>query len=258
MGYVKPKKRFGQHYLKDEQVLYDTVQLLKGHYKEGAVLEIGPGMGALTKYIWKDFQDKLHLIELDRRCVAFLKSEYDGIEGRLIQGDFLKLELNEITDEPINIIGNFPYNISSQIVFKALDNWERIPLVIGMFQKEVALRLASKLGSRAYGVISVLAQLKYDIEIAFDIGPEKFDPSPKVVSSVLIMKRKENPSVDHNHTLFRSVVKTAFSMRRKKLRNALSSLTQGKELPEQYASLRAEALSLEDYLILTKWFEQNG
>ena len=257
MTYIRPKKRFGQHFLNDENVLHDIVQILVDNYKEGVVLEIGPGMGALTQYLWKQYADRLHLVELDRRCVAYLKNEYEGVESRLTQGDFLKLDLKEISEEPINIIGNFPYNISSQIVFRALDNSDRVPIVIGMFQKEVADRLASKPGRKAYGVISVLAQLKYDIEVVFDIGPEKFDPPPKVISSVIVMKRKENPHTNYNHELFRKVVKTAFSMRRKKLKNALSSLLIDKDLPERFVNLRAEALSLDDYIFLTNWFAEN-
>ena len=187
MAYVPPKKRFGQHYLNDEQVLLDIIQLLKDNHQSNSLLEVGPGMGALTQYIWRDFKDQLRLIELDKRCVKYLEGHYQGMAEKLTQGDFLKFDLNEFLQEPTTIIGNFPYNISSQIIFKIIESEAIVPLVIGMFQKEVGVRLAAKPGSKSYGVISVLAQLKYEIDVAFHIGPEKFDPPPKVNSSVIIM-----------------------------------------------------------------------
>ncbi len=257
MAYVRPKKRFGQHYLIDEAVLEDTIQLLKDNHTAEEVLEIGPGMGALTKYLWSDFKKELKVVELDRRCVDFLTKQYTGLGESIIQGDFLKLDLEEMIKKPTSIIGNFPYNISSQIVFKILESEMVIPLVIGMFQKEVALRLAGKPGSKTYGAISVLAQLKYEIDVAFHIGPEKFDPPPKVVSSVIIMKRRAIPYEGFDLKSLRTVVKTAFGMRRKMLSNALSSILNGRSLPEQFAKKRAEALSIEDFIYLSNWW-QNG
>ena len=257
MAYVVPKKRFGQHFLIDENVLEDIIQLLKDHHTAEVVLEVGPGMGALTKYLWKDFSEQLQLIELDRRCVSFLIKTFKGIEERLTQGDFLKFELDELIKRPTSVIGNFPYNISSQIVFKILESEAIVPLVIGMFQKEVAMRLAGKPGNKTYGAISVLAQLKYDIQVAFHIGPEKFDPPPKVISSVIIMKRRDQPYTGFDLKALRIVVKTAFGLRRKKLKNALQNILDGRELPEQYIHKRAEQLAIEDFIYLTNWW-QNG
>jgi len=257
MRYVRPKKRFGQHYLIDEEVLLQIVNVFTKYQKEEQVLEIGPGMGALTKHLWEPYKENMLLVELDTRCAAFLKDNYPGIENSLIQADFLRLDLNELLKEQTAVIGNFPYNISSQIVFKILDHCEMVPLVVGMFQKEVAARLASGPGNRTYGAISVLAQIKYDIQIEFDIGPEKFDPPPKVVSSVLVMTRKEHQTDDIDLSLFRSIVKSAFGMRRKKLSNALAGLLAGRSLPEDFADKRAEALSVDDYIYLTKWWKPN-
>lgn len=255
MAYVPPKKRFGQHFLMDNGVLEDTIQLLKVNHTAECILEVGPGMGALTQYLWRDYKTQLKLVELDRRCVKYLSKTYEGIADQLIEGDFLELDLSELIDRPTTIIGNFPYNISSQIVFKILESDIKIPLVIGMFQKEVALRLAGKPGNKAYGAITVLAQLKYDIDVAFHIGPEKFDPPPKVISSVIIMKRRKVPYSGFDHKALKTVVKSAFGMRRKKLSNALAGILEGRDLPEKYAHKRAEALSIEDFIELTNWWQ---
>jgi 16S rRNA (adenine1518-N6/adenine1519-N6)-dimethyltransferase len=257
MAYVPPKKRFGQHYLKNEQVLLDIIQLLKDNHTSNCILEVGPGMGALTQYLWRDYKNQLKLIELDRRCVAYLEGHYHGMSDKLTQADFLDIDLNEYLTEPTTIIGNFPYNISSQIIFKIIEGEAIVPLVIGMFQKEVAVRLAAKPGKKESGVITILAQLKYEIEVAFHIGPKEFDPPPKVDSSVIIMKRRQKPYEGFDMESFRKVVKTAFSMRRKKLRNALANILDGRDLPEKFEHLRAEALTIEDFIELTNWW-QNG
>jgi 16S rRNA (adenine1518-N6/adenine1519-N6)-dimethyltransferase len=253
MGYVKPKKRFGQHYLRDENVLLDILEIFKKSHTAPFVLEIGPGMGALTQFLWRDFSNELMVVELDRRCVAYLQEAYPCLGERLIQSDILKVDLDTILPGPTSVIGNFPYNISTQIVFKILEHHQSIPLVVGMFQKEVAMRLASGPGSRVYGVTSVLAQLHYDIEVSMHIAPEKFDPPPKVDSTVITMKlHGRDYNVDEQ--LFRKVVKAAFSTRRKKLKNALSGISGGRQLPPEYAEQRAEQLSVPDYIALTHWY----
>ena len=257
MRYVKPKKRFGQHYLNDDNVLLDIVQLFKENHRTSSVLEIGPGMGALTQFLWTEFGESMRLVELDRRCIAFLQEQYPTLGDRLIQGDFLKLDLEQILLKETSVIGNFPYNISSQIVFKILEHHDRVPLVVGMFQKEVAMRLASGPGNRVYGVISALAQLHYDISTAMDISPDKFDPPPKVISTVLVMKL-HNKQYDVDEAAYRQVVKAAFSTRRKKLRNALAGISGGRELPAKFTDLRAERLSVEDFVELTNWFTQKN
>lgn len=257
MRYVKPRKSFGQHYLTDEHTLLDIVDLFRREHQSPYVLEIGPGMGALTQFFWKDYADSMTLVELDRRCADWLEEHFEGIGEKLVRADFLRLDLDELLNGPTSVIGNFPYNISSQIVFKILEAHRSVPLVVGMFQKEVAMRLASGPGSRVYGVISALVQLHYDIEVVFDIAPEKFDPPPKVVSSVLVMKAHGRPSpVDEN--AYRKVVKSAFSMRRKKLKNALAGILDGRELPDEYVDKRAEALSVYDFTELTKWWLNHG
>lgn len=255
MAYVPPKKRFGQHYLNDDNVILDIVDLLEQNHQSKAILEIGPGMGALTQFLWPKFKEQLKVVEVDKRCAKYLRQTYEGMDAHLIEADFLKLDLPSVFNEELSVIGNFPYNISSQIVFKIIESELEIPLVVGMFQREVALRLAGKSGSKAYGVISILAQLDYEIEVAFHIGPEKFTPPPKVVSSVLTMKKRAQPYSGFDRNALRTVVKTAFHLRRKKLSNALKSILQQRALPEKFADKRAEALSIEDFIELTNWWQ---
>jgi 16S rRNA (adenine1518-N6/adenine1519-N6)-dimethyltransferase len=252
MGYVKPKKRFGQHYLQDDNILLEIIDVFKEGHRSEFVLEIGPGMGALTRFLLEEYRECLTLIELDKRCAEWLTNHFDGMKERLIQGDILRLDLADVLKGQTSVIGNFPFNISSQIVFKILENREYIPFVTGMFQKEVAQRLAAGPGGRVYGVISVLAQLYYDIEVKFHIPPEKFDPPPKVMSSVLVMHRHDRQyPVDDR--AFRSVVKAAFSMRRKKLKNAMAGMLGERILPAEFSDRRAEELSLEEFIRLTNW-----
>lgn len=251
MAKVRPHKKLAQHFLRDEGVLLDIVDVLKANNNAPHLLEIGPGTGALTQYLWPTYKPKMSLIELDSRCVHFLREKFPDIGPHIIHDDFLQLDLDQFLTQETAVIGNFPYNISSQIIFKVLEVHDRVPLVVGMFQKELAMRLASPPGSRVYGAISVQAQLMYEIEVAFDIGPEKFDPPPKVVSSVLVMRRR-NQQFDVDLQLFRKVVKSGFSMRRKKLRNALSSLTD-RPVPEKFTDRRAESLSVEEFIELSEW-----
>ena len=252
---VKAKKHLGQHFLTDEGIAEKIADSLsyKGY---DHVLEIGPGMGVLTKYLLK--KDSItHVIEIDTESVDYLKNNYLHLADRIIEKDFLKYDLKEVFGEfPFAIIGNFPYNISSQILFKALEMRDQIPEFSGMFQKEVALRICSKEGSKVYGILSVLTQAFYDAEYLFTVPPSVFNPPPKVDSGVLILKRKENFKLPCNEELFFKVVKTGFQQRRKTLRNSLKSF----EISENIKSnpifdKRPEQLSVQQFIVLTQLIE---
>lgn len=251
---VKAKKHLGQHFLKDQNIAKRIADALTGEGYE-AVLEIGPGTGVLTKFLIPRFED-LTVIELDRESVAYLNENYPSLKNRIIGGDFLRMPVSEIFKKPFAIVGNFPYNISTQIVFKTLENKELIPEFAGMFQKEVAKRIVAGPGSKTYGIISVLVAAYYDSEYLFTVEPNVFYPPPKVQSGVIRLKRKENYHLDCDEKLFYTVVKTAFNQRRKTLRNALKSLNLNLS-PEKEVLLtkRAEQLSLEDFIYLTKSLE---
>ena len=254
MARVRAKKYLGQHFLKDLGVAQDIANSLSinGY---NAVLEVGPGMGVLTQYLIPlDIQT--FVIEIDKESVVYLKKHYPELDNHLIEGDFLKLPLQEIFKQPIAIIGNFPYNISSQILFKAIDHKDLIPEIVGMFQKEVAERVVSPPGSKKYGIISVLLQCYYDVEYLFTVDEHVFDPPPKVKSAVIRLRRNDRAKLECDEKKFIQVVKTAFSQRRKTLKNALKSLNLVDEnTASQYLSLRAEQLSVEDFMNLTSCFE---
>ncbi len=249
---VRAKKSLGQHFLIDEDVCARIAGVLTGEGYD-KILEVGPGMGVLTKHLIK--QDKqIHLVELDRDSVAYLRVHYPDLSPDLIEGDFLELDLDAHFKDQFALIGNYPYNISSQILFKMVENRHLIPEGGGMFQKEVAKRVASEPGSKVYGVISVLIQAYYDVEYCFTVPPEVFNPPPKVDSGVIRLRRKENYHLDCDERLFKTVVKTAFSQRRKTLSNALKPLIRDPELKaKEIMRLRAERLSVDDFVQLTNW-----
>jgi len=252
---VRAKKKLGQHFLKDENIAQRISGILE-HTTE-KVLEIGPGMGSLTKYLLKDWGKNLWVSEVDAESVAYLNMYYPELKPNIIHGDFLQLDLASIFgQEKISLIGNFPYNISSQILFKALDNRDMIVQVIGMFQKEVAKRICSPPGNRDYGILSVLIQAFYKADYLFDVPPESFIPPPAVNSGVLRLQRKNNAILDCDEVLFKKVVKTAFNQRRKKLSNGLSGLLEGKKMREELGHKRAEQLSWEDFVELTNFISQ--
>jgi len=254
MSKVRAKKHLGQHFLKDLGIARDIAHSLSlNNYSK--VLEVGPGMGVLTQFLIP-LDTETFVIEIDKESVSFLKKHYRELDNHLIEGDFLKLPLQEIFKEPIAIIGNFPYNISSQILFKAIDHKDLIPEIVGMFQKEVAERVVSPPGSKKYGIISVLLQCYYDVEYLFTVDETVFDPPPKVKSAVIRLRRNDRNKLDCDEKKFIQVVKTAFGQRRKTLRNALKSLNLVDEnTASQYLSLRAEQLSVEDFMNLTSCFE---
>ncbi len=254
---VRAKKHLGQHFLRDENIakkIADTLTL-QG-YKD--VLEIGPGMGVLTKYLLKK-DIKTHVIEIDTESVEYLRNNYLNLSDRIYEKDFLKYDLTEIfKDQPFAIIGNFPYNISSQIVFKTLEMRHQIPEFSGMFQKEVAQRICSKEGSKIYGILSVLTQAFYDAEYLFTVPPSVFNPPPKVDSGVLLLKRKENFTLPCDEALFFKVVKTGFQQRRKTLRNSLKTFNLSDNLKANTIfGQRPEQLSVSQFIELTSLIEND-
>ena len=276
---VRAKKALGQHFLTDQSVAKRIVGALKGSAAEDCsaaeangnglasgvsgektesaggrdkVLEIGPGMGVLSQYLLEREDIDLVMIEIDGESVDYLVSHFDKAEGRIIQGDYLKLDVGKLFDGPYRVIGNFPYNISSQIFFKILEDKDRVPEVVCMIQKEVAERIAEKPGSKTYGILSVLLQAWYDIEYVLTVGPGAFVPPPKVHSAVIRLTRNSRTSLGCDEKLFKTVVKAAFNQRRKTLRNALKPLIpEGLDTSDAIFDLRAERLSVEDFVSLT-------
>lgn len=249
MQYVYPKKSLGQHFLKDENIARKIVNSLTGITSN--ILEIGPGMGVLSKYLISDSKLNVHLIETDKESVTYLKENYPQIKDQITEADFLKFDLNKIFKTPFSIIGNFPYNISSQIFFKVLEYKNQIPEVVGMIQKEVAERISSPPGNKKYGILSVLLQAFYNIELLFTVSNNVFSPPPKVQSAVIRLKRNNIKKLDCDEKLFFKVVKTAFNQRRKTLRNALSSLHDKQFFSDDIFNKRAEQLSANDFVRLT-------
>jgi len=254
---VKAKKHLGQHFLNDETIAQNIANTLTlNGYK--SVLEIGPGMGVLTKYLLQK-EVTTYVIEIDTESVAYLQSNYLNLAPRIIEKDFLKYDLNQIfKGDPFAIIGNFPYNISSQIVFKTLDMRHQIPEFSGMFQKEVAERICSKEGSKVYGILSVLTQAYYDAEYLFTVPPSVFSPPPKVDSGVLRLTRKADYLLPCDDTLFFKVVKTAFQQRRKTIRNSLKTFNLTDNLKaNSIFDKRPEQLNVQQFIELTQLIEKD-
>ena len=242
------KKSLGQHFLKDENICKQIVASIQQHPFERLV-EVGPGAGALTKYLLplKGFEFKA--VELDDEKVVYLHKTFPSIAGKIIHADFLHIDAP--FDEAFTVVGNFPYNISSQILFKILDWKDQVPVVIGMFQKEVAQRVASKEGSKTYGIISILIQYYYDVEYLFDVPPESFTPPPKVMSGVIRLTRKTSHYEVKSEKAFVQLVKTAFNQRRKMMRNAVKGLFLPDVLEDAFFNKRAEQVSIEEFAALT-------
>lgn len=253
---VAPKKHLGQHFLINQSVCKKIVDAVPALAPKSFVLEIGPGKGAITKYLLERNDIDLHAFEIDMESVKFLNLTYPQFtQVHLI--DFLKADLRQFFEsQPFSVVGNFPYNISSQIMFKCLENRDKIPLILGMFQKEVAKRIAEPPGSKEYGILSVLIQAFYDVKYLFSVEPGSFFPPPKVISGVIRCTRNHRLSLPCNEALFITVVKTAFNQRRKTLRNSLKSLTVS--LPSEFSCKRPEQLTVEDYIYLTQFIEEDG
>lgn len=257
--YVKPKKELGQHFLTDLSISQQIAGLLTGHGGYKKVLEIGPGMGVLTQYLLADTRFETYVIEIDRESVNYLKQHFPALDGRILASDFLNIRPDLLPDkqpdstEPFAVIGNFPYNISSQILFKVLDMRDRVPEVVGMFQREVAQRVASGPGNKDYGILSVFLQAWYDIKYEFTVPPDVFNPPPKVYSGVLSLRRNGKTELGCDERKFTQVVKHGFSQRRKTLRNALKPLNPSEAaLASRFMDKRAEQLSVAEFVELTQ------
>ncbi len=250
MGQVRAKKSLGQHFLKDLNIAKKIVDSLDGE-QINKVLEIGPGMGVLTQYLIPNKNFETHVVEIDTESVAYLKENYPELDGRIISEDFLRFDLSKLFDEPFSVIGNFPYNISSQIFFRVLDYRDHIPEVVCMIQKEVAERMSAKPSCKAYGILSVLMQAFYNIDYLFTVGPEVFNPPPKVNSGVIRMTRNTTAHLDCNEPLFIRVVKTGFNQRRKTLRNSLKCLLGDLKLDDEIMGQRPEQLTVQEFVELT-------
>lgn len=251
---VRAKKNLGQHFLTDESIAERIAHSFTGRTE--CLLEIGPGMGVLTKYLIEDKRFRFKVVELDRESVEYLHDCYPELD--VIEGDFLRLDLSTIFDgtkekgQMLSIIGNFPYNISSQILFRVFENRDLVPEVVGMFQKEVAERVAAGPGSKTYGILSVLLSAFYNIEYLFTVHENVFNPPPKVKSAVIRLTRNDVQRLDCDERLFVTVVKTAFNQRRKTMRNALKPLNIPLDnISDDILAKRAEQLSVEDFVSIT-------
>lgn len=260
MDKVKAKKFLGQHFLKDMNIAKRIADTIEG-FEELPIVEVGPGMGVLTQFLLEK-TDALTVVEIDRESVPYLYKHFPKLsegKNKIVEGDFLELDLTQLFAEPFCVIGNYPYNISSQILFKVLDYKDQVLCCSGMFQKEVAERVAAQPGGKTYGILSVLLQAWYDIEYLFTVDENVFDPPPKVKSAVIRMKRNERTSLNCDERLFKTVVKTSFSQRRKMLRGSLKSLL-GKDNPiyaDPIFSERPERLSVAQFEELTNMVADN-
>ena len=254
---VRAKKSLGQHFLKDEHIARSIVESIKAN-EVGKVLEIGPGMGVLTKYLLEHQEYETSVIELDRDSVAYLKKHFHQLDNRIIEGDFLRLDLADLFSEtPFSVIGNFPYNISSQIFFKVLETKDLIPEVVCMLQEEVARRICSGPGSKVYGILSVFLQAWYKTEYLFNVPPHVFDPPPKVQSAVIRLTRNGITTLGCNEKLFHKVVKQVFGQRRKMLRNSIKLFSPRiEELDAVLLTRRPEQLSVSEFVNLTNDIEK--
>jgi 16S rRNA (adenine1518-N6/adenine1519-N6)-dimethyltransferase len=246
---LKPKRKFGQNFLTDDNIAKDIVSFLSDS-KTKTIIEIGPGKGILTKYLLKISHKEIKFVEIDEECVSYLKNKYPNIEKHLINGDFLNINLNSFK-HPISIIGNFPYNISSQILFKIYENKNIVNEMIGMFQLEVAERICSNYGTKKYGILSVLIQAFFEVKMMKKIKPQSFLPIPKVDSAVIKISKKTD-AINCDEILFKKIVKQSFGQRRKTLRNSLKifNITDIKKEDTIFAK-RPEQLSVSDFIYLT-------
>ncbi len=251
---VKAKKHLGQHFLKNEGIASRIADALSGEGYD-TVVEVGPGMGVLTRFLHQRKED-LYVVEIDSESVDYLHENFDLRFDHILEADFLHLPLEDVFKRQVAVAGNFPYNISSQIIFKVLEHRAMVPELVGMFQKEVAERIVAGPGSKTYGIISVLTAAFYEGEYLFTVEPEEFNPPPKVRSGVIRLRRKENNDLGCTEARLKTVVKTAFNQRRKTLRNALKSINLPADiLGEEIFNKRAEQLSLQDFIYITKSLE---
>jgi 16S rRNA (adenine1518-N6/adenine1519-N6)-dimethyltransferase len=258
MTLVRAKKHLGQHFLTDKNIAAKIVDSLRPENGYNQVLEVGPGMGILSDFLLLKTDLEVSLIDIDTESYVYLQKKYPALGKRLINADFLEMDFAAFFNGPIGIIGNFPYNISSQILFKVLDNRQQVIEVVGMFQKEVAERCNSKPGSKEYGILSVFLQAYYKVEYLFTVKAGVFNPPPKVLSAVIRLTRNKTEQLGCDEKLFWQVVKAGFNQRRKTLRNALSSLINKEKMTDEpMLDLRAERLSVEDFVKLTNQITTN-
>ena len=256
MQKVRPKKHLGQHFLRDLDAAQQIVNLQSLHRGYHKVLEIGPGMGVLTQYLLQQPDYQTFVVEIDRESVSYLKEHFPVLEDRIFSEDFLRMNLATLfQNEPFGIIGNLPYNISSQIFFKVLEHKDLVMEIVCMLQKEVAQRIASPPGKKDYGILSVFLQAYYDIEYSFTVYPNAFIPPPKVDSGVIRLKRNKVEKLDCNEKKFFQVVKAGFNQRRKTLRNALKPI--GLNFEHDLLNKRAEQLGVAEFVLLTNLFVEN-
>ena len=252
MTLVRAKKHLGQHFLTDKNIAAKIVESLKPAGRYNHVLEVGPGMGILSDFLLQKTEYETSLIDIDEESFQYLQKKYPQLGKRLINADFLKMDFKGVFNSRFAIIGNFPYNISSQILFKILDNRQQVVEVVGMFQKEVAERCSAKPGSKEYGILSVFLQAYYKVEYLFTVKAGVFNPPPKVLSAVIRLTRNDAEALNCDEKLFWQIVKAGFNQRRKTLRNAISSLINKEKMTDNTTlDLRAERLSVDDFVKLT-------
>ena len=258
MRWVRAKKGLGQHFLNDKEIAFRIVEALQEKVSDQAILEIGPGMGILTVPLMMQKWASMHVIEIDYESIQYLERALPEVKDLLIHGDFLKHDLSTLANPHLAIIGNFPYNISSQILFKVLDNLPQVNVLVGMFQKEVADRLVSDAGNKKYGILSVLLQAYFDMEYLFTVEADKFKPPPKARSAVIRMVRNDRTVLGCDEKLFRKVVKGGFNHRRKTLKNALKlTLPIPLDFESEYLKMRAEQLTVDDFIALTNLMDKS-
>ncbi|MES2557062.1 MAG: 16S rRNA (adenine(1518)-N(6)/adenine(1519)-N(6))-dimethyltransferase RsmA [Bacteroidota bacterium] len=254
---VRAKKHLGQHFLKDKGICKKIAEQYGRHNDCKVALEIGPGMGALTEFLMLDTETEWWLMDVDTESIDYLNVHYPQLEGHIINGDFLKMNPKDfLGDRPFAVIGNFPYNISSQILFRCIEFRNQIPEIMGMFQKEVAMRIAEKPGTKTYGILSVLLQTYYDITYCFTVDEHVFDPPPKVKSGVIRCVRNERTSLPCDEKLYKTVVKMSFNQRRKTIRNSIKALLPANYPENEVLQLRPERLGVEEFIALTCWLEE--
>jgi 16S rRNA (adenine1518-N6/adenine1519-N6)-dimethyltransferase len=254
---VKAKKKLGQHFLKNEDIAKKIVDSLSRTSEYRTVLEVGPGMGVLSKYLITHPEYETFVIDIDTESIRYLKVNFPSLEKNIMEGDFLKLDLSTLFNGSFAVIGNFPYNISTEILFKVLDNKDLVPEVVGMFQKEVAERIAAKPRNKTYGITSVLLQAFYKIDYLFTVGENEFIPPPRVKSAVIRLSRNEVKQLNCDEKLFKQIVKAGFNQRRKTLRNSIKAFKLKPEFSDhKYLSQRAEELSVDDFVVLTNMIER--
>jgi 16S rRNA (adenine1518-N6/adenine1519-N6)-dimethyltransferase len=254
LDYVRPKKHLGQHFLRDESIALRVSDSLTGHGNYKTVLEIGPGTGVLSKYLMKNDNFNWWGMEIDSESIDFLRKNYSEFSSRILEKDFLKINMAELFgNQKIAVIGNFPYNISSQILFKILENRQQVAEMVGMFQKEVAQRVVAGPGGKVNGILSILCQAFYDVEYLFQVNENVFSPPPKVKSAVIRFKRNNTERLECDEKTFFRVVKMAFNQRRKTLRNALKQLQiDWENVPGDLAHKRAEELGVNQFVEIVK------